>query len=335
MHFGNDLLVNTEKGLYCPLGDFYLDPNAPVKTAVISHAHSDHACPGSRRYFCASTGEALLRARIGEESRVVGHGYAEEFEIGGVTVSFHPAGHVLGSSQVRISDGRSVWVYSGDYKLNEDRTCEPFSPVECDVFITEATFGLPIYRWPGADTLFREINDWWQKNHTAGKTSVLFAYSLGKAQRVLSGANESIGPIFTHGAVERLTEVYRESGIDLPETTYVGDVEDNKEFAGALVIAPPSASASAWMKRFKPVSTAFASGWMTVRGARRRRALDRGFVMSDHADWNGLISAISQSRARRILVMHGFVHPLVRYLNEEGLDASAIEDGLNFREVAG
>jgi putative mRNA 3-end processing factor len=213
-----------------------------------------------------------------------------------------------------------VWVISGDFKLTPDATCAPFEHVKCNYFVSEATFGLPIYRWPPTGQVFEEINQWWRRNQEREKASVIFAYSLGKAQRVLNGIDRSIGPIFTHGAVERLTEAYREAGIDLPKTTYAGSVT-NKEFVGSLIVAPPSAQASTWLRRFGSQSTGFASGWMMVRGARRQRAIDRGFVLSDHADWPELLTAINETGAETVYVTHGFAPEVVRWLNENGTHA--------------
>ncbi|REJ76247.1 MAG: ligase-associated DNA damage response exonuclease [Acidobacteria bacterium] len=320
-----ELLSLTDSGIYCPPGDFYLDPSKPVDVAVVTHAHSDHAYAGSNKYFVSEKSELLMKMRLGEEAVLETRRYGEEFEINGVIVSFHPAGHVLGSAQIRVEFEGEVWIYTGDFKLTRDPTCEPFEKVECDVLITEATFALPIYRWTPPDELSRQINSWWRSNIDAEKVSVLFAYSLGKSQRILKSVDPSIGPIFTHGAVENLNKAYRESGVHLPETHYVGDIEDKKEFTGGLVIAPPSAAGTSWLRRFGKHSTAFASGWMAVRGARRRRALDRGFVMSDHADWPGLIEAIDASKAKRVLVTHGFVDPLVRWLNESGKEAEPLK----------
>ena len=319
------LITLTPRGLYCERGDFYVDPWKPVEKAVVTHAHADHAYRGSRNYLVAKQGEALARIRLDPESTVTGQPYGAPLEINGVTVSFHPAGHILGSAQVRIEYKGEVWVVSGDYKLTPDATCVPFEPVRCNYFITEATFGLPIYRWPDPVEVFGEISDWWRRNQERGKASVIFAYSLGKAQRVLNGVDRSIGPIFTHGAVERLTEAYREAGIDLPDTTYAGSVTNKKEFAGSLIIAPPSAQASTWLRRFGPQSTGFASGWMMVRGARRQRAIDRGFVLSDHADWPELLTAIKSAEADTVYVTHGFSEEVVRYLNGTGTNAEELK----------
>ncbi|MEO5858204.1 MAG: ligase-associated DNA damage response exonuclease [Pyrinomonadaceae bacterium] len=316
------LISLTPRGLYCKSGDFYIDPWKPVKRAVVTHAHADHSYRGNEQYLVPKEGELISRIRIGDEVAIETLPYRQSLDIQGVKVSFHPAGHILGSAQVRIEHKGEVWVISGDYKLMPDATCAPFEPVKCHHFVTEATFGLPIYRWQKTEKIFEEVNDWWRRNQEKGKASVIFAYSLGKAQRIMNGIDRSIGPIFTHGAVERLTQAYRETGVDLPKTTYVGSVENKKEFVGSLVVAPPSAQLSlGWLKRFGPQSTGFASGWMAVRGARRQRAVDRGFVLSDHADWPELLDAISSTEAETVYVTHGFSPEVVRWLNENGQHA--------------
>ncbi len=316
------LITLTSRGLYCKQGDFYVDPWKPVKRAVLTHAHADHTYRGNEHYLVPAEGERLSRIRLGDEADISTEKYGKAILMNGVQVSFHPAGHVLGSAQVRIEHKGEIWVVSGDYKLMPDATCAPFEPVKCQHFITEATFGLPIYRWQPTEFIFEDINSWWRRNQEKGKASVIFAYSLGKSQRVMNGIDRSIGKIFTHGAVERLTQAYRESGVDMPETTYVGGVENKKEFVGSLIVAPPSAQqAVGWLRRFGPHSTGFASGWMMVRGARRQRAVDRGFVLSDHADWPELLSAIASSEAETVYVTHGFSEEVVRWLDENGQHA--------------
>jgi putative mRNA 3-end processing factor len=319
-----DLLVQRPEGLYCPPGDFYIDPWRPVARAVITHAHSDHARMGNGHYLAAQPGETVLRTRLGEIDLQT-LPYGERVAHHGVTLSLHPAGHVLGSAQVRLEHGGEVWVASGDYKVAPDPTCAPFEPVRCGVFVTESTFGLPIYRWcPDAD-IFTDINDWWARNIVAGRASVLTCYSFGKAQRILSGVDPSIGPIVVHGAIESLNRAYRAAGVPLPQTQMVTDVKDRADLRRALVVCPPSAAASPWMRRFGDASTAFASGWMQVRGNRRRGGWDRGFVLSDHADWPGLLGAIEATGAQRVIVTHGSAPVLVRYLSGHGLQAGAFE----------
>lgn len=322
------LISLTDDGLYCPAGGFHIDPWNPVPRAVVTHAHADHARWGCGHYLAAAPGTHLLRTRLGATADIATVPYGRPTEHNGVHVSFHPAGHVLGSAQVRVECRGEVWVVTGDYKLDPDPTCQPFEPVRCHTFITESTFGLPIYRWEAPDVLFGGVNTWWAANKAAGKCSLVFAYALGKSQRVMAGVDPSIGPIYTHGAVEKVTRAYRESGVSLPTTTPVSEVAAGrgkaKPWAGALVLAPPSAAGSAWARKFEPASEAVASGWARVRGARRRKAVDRGFVLSDHADWPGLLTAVRESGASRVLATHGFAAELARYLREGGLDAGVI-----------
>jgi putative mRNA 3-end processing factor len=319
------LIELTDDGLYCRAGGFHIDPWRPVDRAVVTHAHSDHARWGSKSYLVAAPGERLFRTRLGDVALDT-LPYGEAVERHGVRVSFHPAGHVLGSAQVRVEQRGEVWVVSGDYKLDPDPTCRPFEPVRCHTFLTESTFGLPVYRWEPPAALFAQVNSWWKANRDAGKASIVYAYSLGKAQRVMAGVDSTIGPIFTHGATEKVTQAYRDSGLSLPPTTAVGEAArgGKKQWAGALVIAPPSADGSPWVKKFEPASAAVASGWMMVRGARRRRAVDRGFVLSDHADWPGLLTAVKATGAERVLATHGFAAVLARYLRDNGTDADVV-----------
>ena len=318
-----DMVVARKEGLYCVPGEFYIDPWRPVDRAVITHAHADHARVGHGSYLATEVGARVLRARLGEISLDT-LAYGETVVHNGVTVSLHPAGHVLGSAQVRMEHKGEVWVASGDYKVETDATCAPFEPVRCDTFITESTFGLPIYRWQPQAEVYAEINDWWRANAEDGRASVLYCYSFGKAQRILSGLDPGIGPIFCHGAAEPLNRAYRESGVDLPETLLVTEAAGGKAaFRDALILAPPSAGGSSWIRRFGDYSDAFASGWMQLRGARRRRAVDRGFILSDHADWPGLMSAIAATEASRVIVTHGQVGVMVRWLQQNGLEAGA------------
>ncbi|HEX5575948.1 MAG TPA: ligase-associated DNA damage response exonuclease [Gemmatimonadales bacterium] len=321
------LLALTDRGLYCEAGDFHIDPWEPVDRAVVTHAHGDHASWGSRGYLTSEPGLAVLRARLQPGATIRGVPYGQALSLNGVTVSLHPAGHILGSAQVRIAHRGEVWVVSGDYKTDPDPTCTPFEPVRCHTFVTESTFGLPIYRWAPQAEVFDEINRWWRGNAAAGKTSLLFGYTLGKAQRLIAGLDPGIGPILTHGAVERMTRTYRETGVSLPPTTYAGTVtqERRADAKGAIVIAPPHASGSPWLRRFAPYSTGFASGWMLVRGARRRRSLDRGFALSDHVDWPNLLAAVEASGAGEVWVTHGFTGPVVRWLTEHGIEARAVQ----------
>jgi len=316
-----ELVVSQAEGLYCPAGGFHIDPWRPVERAVVTHAHSDHARAGSRHYLAAAPAETVLRTRLGEIDLQL-LPYGETIEHRGVRVSLHPAGHVLGSAQVRLEYRGEVWVASGDYKLEHDGTCDPFEPVRCDTFITESTFGLPIYRWAPQAEIFADINGWWRANADAGRASVVFCYAFGKAQRILRGLDPTIGPILLHGAVAPLNEAYRRAGVALPEATRLTEVANPGLIRRAMILAPPSAQGTPWMRRLGEHADAFASGWMRLRGNRRRRGVDRGFVLSDHADWPGLQQAIRATGASRIIVTHGSVSTMVRWLQEQGLQAS-------------
>jgi putative mRNA 3-end processing factor len=320
-------LRHTENGLYCPAGDFYVDPWRPVDRAVITHAHADHAYPGCGRYLASSEGETVLRARLGPDATIRAVAYGEAVDIDGVRVSLHPAGHILGSAQVRVEHRGAVWVVSGDYKTEPDPTCSPFEVVRCHGFVSESTFGLPIYRWPSQDDVLDEIRDWWVDNREAGKASVVFAYSLGKSQRVLAGLaarGELPGPIFTHGAVENMTRAYREGGRTLPATTRVSEAVPKSEWPKALILAPPSAQGTPWMRRFGALSSGFASGWMRIRGPRRRRAVDRGFVLSDHVDWPSLLATIEATGAETVWLTHGYSDVVAHWLRSRGKDAQVV-----------
>ncbi len=319
----NDLVVARPEGLWCPPGDFFIDPWQPVAQALITHAHGDHLRMGHGRYLTAEAGRHVVTTRVGAVDLAT-LPYGEVLTHNGVRISFHPAGHVLGSAQIRLEHGGQVWVVSGDYKTGPDATCAPFDPVRCDVFVTESTFGLPVFRWAPQQDVFDDINDWWQRNAEAGRASIVYAYSFGKAQRVLSGLDAAIGPIVVHGAVANMDEAYRRSGVALPPTISVMDAAP-EQLRRCLVVAPPSAQGSAWTKRFGDYSDAFASGWMLLRGARRRRNVDRGFILSDHADWPGLLEAIAATGAPRVIVTHGYVDPLVRYLREQGFESGAFK----------
>ena len=320
-----NLLERNPNGLYCAAGDFYVDPWNPVDRAVVTHAHADHLLHGSKAYFCARPSEALLRARLGAETSIESAGYGQTIERNGVRVSFHPAGHIWGSAQVRIEHQGEVCVVSGDYKLAADATCAAFEPIRCHTFVTESTFGLPIFRWPEPREVLEQINAWWRANQQAGKASVLFAYPLGKSQRVLAEIDSSIGPIFTHGSVEQFNRIYREAGTSLPATSYARTAPLKTDWTQALILAPPMPKTSPWLRRFGDFSTGLASGWMRIRGTRRRQSIDRGFVLSDHADWPSLLKAIRASEAGNVWVTHGYRGPLARWLTEQGTEAHAIE----------
>lgn len=319
-----DLVIARPEGLYCPPGDFYIDPWRPVDRAVITHGHGDHSRSGNNHYLTAAPGAGILRSRLGQHINLQTLPYGERLEHHGVSLSFHPAGHVLGSAQVRIEVKGEVWVASGDYKRQPDPTCAAFEPVRCDTFITECTFGLPVYRWPDTTKVVAEIARWREECAAQGEVAILYCYALGKAQRVLAEllALGKTAPVWLHGAVDAGVQVYRQSGVPMVETHRVVDEERGADFAGRLVIAPPSAAGSSWLRRFRHAQQGFASGWMQLRGNRRRGNYDRGFVLSDHADWPALLRSVRQSGARRVIVTHGSTDALVRMLNEAGIHSS-------------
>jgi putative mRNA 3-end processing factor len=328
------LLELRPEGLYCPAAQAWIDPWRPVPRALITHGHADHARPGCGEYWATSQSEGILRQRLGATIRLIPVDYNQAHRLGGARVSFHSAGHVLGSAQIRLEAGGESWLVSGDYKRCADPSCTPFEPVQADVFISEATFGLPIYRWRPGSEVARAILSWWQA--APERPSLLFAYAFGKAQRLLAelaaiGVGQPGQPgaegqqILLHGAVDALMAPYREAGVELPPTLPLSALSRGDSLAGRLVIAPPSAHRSPWMKRLKWPQTAFVSGWMAVRGARRRRGYERGFVMSDHADWPGLLRSVRESGAQQVYVTHGNSDGLARYLREvEGIAAEPL-----------
>lgn len=321
------VLMPSPQGLYCPAGDFHVDPWRPVARAVVSHGHSDHARPGHASYHAAAPGAGILRRRLGHDVALRTHAYDEAFCLGDATVSFHPAGHVLGSAQVRIEVAGEVWVVSGDYKREADPSCAAFELVPCDGFVTETTFALPIYRWDAGARTVEQILAWWAANAARGRTSMLFCYALGKAQRLLAEIHARVErPVFLHGALTGMVEAYREAGVAMAPTLAVSEAPKGERFRGELVLAPPSAMGTTWTRRFTEPSTAFVSGWMRVRGQRRRRGYDRGFVLSDHADWPDLLRTVAETGAREVLCTHGYADTFARFLRDErGVDARALE----------
>lgn len=327
-----DLVRVTPRGLFCEAGDFYIDPWQPVERAVITHAHGDHLRQGNGSYTLATEGVGLARLRLPPPAPIRALACGEPADFGPVRVSLHPAGHILGSAQVRIELDGEVWVVTGDFKRDRDPTCAPFEVLRCDVLVSEATFALPIYRWDPPHDTVREVFDWWQRNRERGVSSLLFAYALGKAQRLLAElAAFTDEPAFVHGAVDSITQVYRAAGVAMLPTL-PATVARQREYAGALVVAPPGAAGSPWIRRFGEHGSAFCSGWMRVRGNRRRSGHDRGFVLSDHADWPSLLRTFEQTGARRILLTHGHGDTMVRYLRERGIDAATLSTAFGAEE---
>ncbi|HKK75962.1 MAG TPA: ligase-associated DNA damage response exonuclease [Saprospiraceae bacterium] len=316
------LLEFTNKGIYCAPADVYIDPWKKVKRALITHGHADHSRWGHSYYLCTKSARPVIRHRLGPIN-IETVDYGETRTINGVKFSFHPAGHILGSAQIRAEYKGEVWVASGDYKIEDDGLAEAFVPIKCHGFITESTFGLPVYKWQPQEEVFDEINQWWRENKAQGKVSIISAYSLGKAQRIMQNIDPGIGRIFTHGAVENINEVIRKQGVPLVETTRVHSKIKKDEYKGGLVIAPPSATGGNWIRKFRPYSVAIASGWMGLRGTRRRRNADRGFVLSDHADWEGLNQAIKDTGCEKVIVTHGYTEVFTKWLREQGYEAYA------------
>jgi len=330
------MLTPTPQGLYCARGRFHVDPSAGVARAIVTHAHGDHARPGSEAYLAAEEGVDLLRLRLGPDAVIETLRWGERRDIDGVTVSLHPAGHMRGAAQVRLEADGDVWVASGDYKRADDPTCRAFEPLRCHTFVSESTFALPVYRWAPTHVVVDDILAWWNGNRAASRASVLFCYALGKTQRVLAELAHRIdtlddrgdGPhdrtVWIHGALEAPIACYRAAGIRMLPTARVPTGRAGKGmFDGALVIAPPSARGSTWMRRFPRRSEALVSGWMRVRGERRRAAADRGFVISDHADWPALLDTIRETGASRVIATHGFTEALARFVGEQGIDGQS------------
>lgn len=315
------LLQFTSKGIFCSAGDFYIDPWVPVKRALITHAHGDHARAGSQSYLAHRDTCALIRTRLGENA-LQSVAYGEKLTINDVTVSYHPAGHVAGSSQIRLEYKGEVWVVTGDYKLGHDPVATPFELVKCNVLITESTFGLPIYNWEDPNVTATRINEWCTRNAAAGLNSILFGYSLGKAQRLSEIIDRSIGEVVVHGAVYNIHETLISCGYILkPVTRY----DSKRKYKSCIIILPPSTAGVAWLKNFNPYRTADASGWMALRGLRRRKAVDKGFVLSDHADWTSLLTTVHETGAEKIYVTHGYTSQFAEYLKENGFDAEAVK----------
>jgi putative mRNA 3-end processing factor len=317
------LIDFTNKGLYCRAGDFYIDPWKPVDRAVITHGHSDHARWGSKYYLCHHHTKPILQLRLGP-NQYQSVGWNEPVYMNGVRLTLFPAGHIIGSSQIRIEYEGEIWVVSGDYKTEDDGLSGLFEPVKCHTFITECTFGLPIYKWKPQQEIYSNIKQWVQKNQQQKKTSVLIAYSLGKAQRLLQPLSEVSDKIFVHGAVFNMHMALVNAGWKLPFVQRVTPETPKEDLAGSVVIAPSSAEGSPWMRRFTPYEVGICSGWMQVRGNVRRKNADAGFILSDHADWQGLIDSCKATEAECVYATHGFQAAFSRYLTEQGIDAREV-----------
>jgi putative mRNA 3-end processing factor len=308
-------------GIYCEAGNFYIDPWKPVDDAVITHAHSDHARYGNKKYLAHHLSAEVLKYRLGADIQLQTVEYGEKVVKNGVNISFHPAGHVIGSAQIRVEYKGEVWVASGDYKLEDDHVSTPFEPVKCHTFISECTFGMPVYKWKSPAIVHQDINDWWKLNASEDKATVIAGYSLGKAQRIIQHLDLSIGKVFLHGAIANTHQALERNGIKLPAATRITPELKKEELKKGIIICPPSALGSSWIRKFQPYAFGYCSGWMSLRGAKRRMAADRGFVLSDHADWDGLITAIKATECENVLLTHGYTASFSRYLSEQGFNA--------------
>lgn len=314
------LIEFNECGIYCSAGDFYIDPWKPVKYAVITHAHADHTRWGNEYYLAHELSSEVLQYRLGAINLET-LPYKQTIIRNGVKISFHPAGHIVGSAQVRVEYKGEVWVVSGDYKIEDDGLAEPFEPVKCHSFISECTFGMPVYKWKPQVEVFEDINQWCYKNISEGRIPVLAGYSLGKAQRIIHHLDPSLGAVYTHGAIENTNEALRRNGVKLPPSTRITSSVSKEDLRKGIVVCPPSAIGSPWIRKFQPFSFGYCSGWMALRGAKRRMAADRGFIISDHADWDGLLEAIKATECESVYLTHGYTASFSRFLSESGLDA--------------
>lgn len=319
------LIQFTENGLYCPAGDFYIDPWRGVDRAVITHAHSDHARWGSRHYLSHTLSEPILRLRLGADISLQTAAWGETFDMNGVKVSLHPAGHIIGSSMVRVEHKGEVWLITGDYKLENDGISGQWEPVNCHTMITECTFGLPIYQWKPQEEIYADMRNWVTGNIETGKSSVLIAYSLGKAQRILQALAPLQKPIFVHGAIWNTHAALQEAGAGLPQVQRITPETPKADLKNAIIIAPPGAEGTPWLQKLQPYSLGVCSGWMQVRGNARRRNADRGFVLSDHADWPSLLQAVDLCKPEKVFTTHGFTAAFSRYLNENGIESEEVK----------
>ena len=317
------LVKFTKKGIYCIPGKFYLDPWYPVEYAIISHGHADHARWGNKHYLCHNQSKAILQHRIGADISIESLPYNEYKVINGVKVSFHPAGHILGSAQIRIEYKGYIVVFSGDYKTQPDFITTPFEPVKCHEFITESTFGLPIYKWKSEEELQQELQDWIVQNQQNNRTSVFLGYSLGKAQRIMKLVEKE--EIYVHSAIHNLNKAIENSGITIPTTKLLTADFKKTEIQNKIVILPPALLGSKMIKKIPNAATAICSGWMQIRGNRRWKGVDAGFAVSDHADWDGLLSTVKATEAEKVYVTHGSQAVFSKYLNEIGIEAHELK----------
>ena len=327
------LVKFTKKGIYCIPGKFYLDPWFPVEYAIISHGHADHSRSGNKHYLCQNDSKAIIKHRLGQDISIESLGYNEPKNINGVQVSFFPAGHVIGSAQIRLEYKGYVVVFSGDYKTQPDFISTPYEPVKCHEFITESTFGLPIYKWKKEEELQAELQNWVLQNQQNNRTSVFLGYSLGKAQRIMK-LIEGVDNIYVHTAINNLNNAISGSGIELPKTTLLNYDFKKADIQNKIIILPPALLGSRMLKKIPNAATAICSGWMHIRGNRRWKGVDAGFSISDHADWDGLLEAVKATGAEKVHVTHGSQAVFSKYLNEIGIEAYELKTEFGEDEFA-
>ena len=312
-----NLIKFKDGNLYCELADIWIDPSKPVKRALITHAHFDHFTFGCEEYLSTKETAVLIKKRVGDNVNIKPFGYGEEFKINGINISFHPSGHILGSSQIRFIFAGEKWLITGDYKLQKDETCKKYEIVKTDYLISECTFGLPIFKWDQTKNIAINISKW--INNSPDKTSLLFCYSLGKAQRLLNEINKTNfeGNIYTHASIHKMNDCYRQLGICIKDTIKIENKKKIDDLKGNLILLPPSLSKGSYLKNFKNIQTAFASGWMSIRALRNRSGYDKGFAISDHADWEGILEVVKKSEAKNVFFHHGDSEALSKYLSEK------------------
>lgn len=318
------LIKFTNKGIYCEQGGFYIDPWQPVDLAVTTHGHADHVKWGNKAYLCHDLTRPILNQRLGPDLVIETLPYNKQVTINGVKLSLFPAGHVVGSAQIRLEYKGEICVVSGDYKVEFDGISTAFEPVKCHTFVSESTFGLPIYKWQPQEIIFQQIQNWVSDNHDKGKTSVLVAYSLGKAQRLIKNLADYC-QIYVHNSIANLNEGFIKAGVNLPETIRITPELKKETLQQGIVIVPPVMAEGKWIKTLQQAATGVCSGWMQVRAGRRWRSADAGFALSDHADWPGLLDAIKATEAEKVFVTHGFTATFSKYLNEIGIASEEVK----------
>ena len=311
-----NLILQKSQGLYCEPANVWIDPYKPVEKAIITHAHSDHFTNGCREYICSIETGLLLRKRFGNNINLKTFDYDKNFFINGINFSLHPSGHILGSSQIKINAGSEVWLITGDLKRQKDKTCRSYKKLKTDFLICESTFALPIFNWESTQKIIDNITKWVFQNEDS--TSILFCYSLGKAQRLLSELiTQNLKNIYVHKSINNMNIIYKKLGIELEEAKlFNNDIEINN-IKNSLLLLPPSLNNRNFLKKFNRVQTGFASGWMSIRALKKRSGYDKGFTISDHADWKGLIKTIRESEAKRVFLNHGEGEYLANFLRDK------------------